>query len=110
MNTGTAAAQNTVIGTRLGEYTPLTEFVNGGQDYIFFGLLIAVPNWARETITTFSTTAVPVQPPGGSLPNSSTGVTPMVVDNNSGSAQASSIYFSSVGTNAAYKYTQVNLN
>jgi hypothetical protein len=112
MNTGTAAAQNTNIGTRLGEYTPLTEFLSrDGNDYIFFGLLIAVPNWARQTITApFSTTAAPVQPPGGSLPNSSTGVTPMIIDNNSGNAQASSIYFSSVGTNAAYKYTQVALN
>jgi hypothetical protein len=109
LTTGAATNVNTNIGTRLGEYTPLTEFVNGGQDYIFFGLLIGIPNWARQTITTF-TTAAPTQPPGGSLPNSSTGVTPMIVDNNSTSAQASSIYFTSIGTNAAYKYTQVGLN
>jgi len=109
MNAGTAAAQDTNIGTRLGEYTPLTEFVNGANDYIFFGLLIGPANWGRQTITTFSTTQVPTTP-GTSLPNSSTGVTPMVVDNNSGSAQASSIYFTSVGQNVALKYTQINLN
>jgi hypothetical protein len=109
MNAGAAAAQDTNIGTRLGEYTPLTEFVNSGNDYIFFGLLIGPANWGRQTITTFSTSAVPTTP-GTSLPNSSTGVTPMIVDNNSAQNQASSIYFTSVGQNVALKYTQINLN
>jgi hypothetical protein len=109
MNTGTAAAQDTSIGTRLGEYTPLTEFVNSGNDYIFFGLLIGPANWGRQTITTFNTAAVP-STPTTALPASSTGVTSMIIDNNSGSAQASSIYFSSVGQNVALKYTQINLN
>jgi hypothetical protein len=33
----------------------------------------------------------------------------MIVDNSSGSAQASSLYFSSLGSNTAVKYTQVGL-
>jgi hypothetical protein len=108
MNTGAAAASNSKIGTRLGEYTPLTEFLNGTTDYIFFGLLIPPANWGRETITTFSTTQVP-SVPGTSLPNTSTGISGIVVDNNSANAQASSIYFSAIGTNTAVKYTQSGL-
>ena len=107
-NMATGAAANALnIGGRPGEYAPLTEFKNGANDYLFFGILIALPNFARSTINAFPAVA-PTQP-GTGLPGTSTGTSGMVVDNASASAQASSIYFASPGSNTAVKYTQVGL-
>jgi len=95
------------VGTRPEEWAPLTEFKNGANDYLFIGILIAPPNFARSTINTFPAGA-PTQP-GTGLPATSTGTTGMIVDNVSASNQASSLYFASLGNNTAVKYTQVGL-
>ncbi len=107
MNSG-IPAHSINIGTRPGEYAPLTEFKNGANDYLFLGILIVPPNFARSTINAFPAGA-PTQP-GTGLPGTSTGTSGMVIDNSSASAQASSLYFSSLGSNTAVKYTQVGLN
>ncbi len=95
------------VGSRPEEWAPLTEFKNGANDYLFIGILIAPPNFARSTITTFPAGA-PTQP-GTGLPATSTGTSGMIVDNVSASNQASSLYFASLGNNTAVKYTQVGL-
>jgi hypothetical protein len=106
MNTGNAG-NSFSIGTRPGEWAPLTEFKNGANDYLFIGILLAPPNFARSTINAFPAVA-PTQP-GTGLPGTSTGTSGMIVDNSSASAQASSLYFASSGSNTAVKYTQVGL-
>ena len=61
----------------------------------------------RSNINTLTTFAAGVtNPANGTIPNSSTGITGMVVDNASASAQAASIYFGSRGSNTAIKLTQ----
>jgi len=95
------------VGSRPEEWAPLTEFKNGANDYLFIGILIAPPNFARSTINTFPGGA-PTQP-GTGLPPTSTGTSGMIVDNFSASNQASSLYFASLGNNTAVKYTQVGL-
>jgi hypothetical protein len=98
------------IGTRVGEYAPLTEFLNTGTstDWLFIPLLIAPPNLGESNINAFPAVA-PNVPGGTVIPATSTGLTGVIVDNVSGSAQASSIYFGSMGTNTAIKLTQSGL-
>jgi hypothetical protein len=101
-----AAAHNFDFGTIEGEYSPLTEFKNVNTDRLFFGLLhpsATALNLGAFPINTFPTAV----PPGVGQGNGPTG---MVVDNASGSAQASSIYFGVQGSNTAVKLTQANLN
>ena len=108
MTAGAPTAAHTLnIGSRPEEYAPLLEFKNT-NDWLFFGILIGPPNFARSNINAFPTGA-PTQP-GTGLPGTSTGTSGMVVDNVSASAQASSLYFASRGDNHALKYTQANLN
>ncbi len=108
MTTGTPTNTNS-FGTRVGEYAPLTEF-KGTNDWLFNAVLLGPTNLGRSNLNTLATFAAGVTNPAtGTIPNSSTGLTGMVVDNASGSAQAASIYFGSRGSNTAIKLTQAGL-
>jgi hypothetical protein len=90
------------------ELSPTTEFLNGATDRLFVsGLVNASPNFIMENIN-----AIPVSVTASTAEGS--GTSGIVVDNVSGSAQASSIYFGVLapGTNAntAVKLTQTGLN
>jgi hypothetical protein len=88
------------IGGVSGEYAPFTEFKNGATDWLFGGILQnLLANMASFNINAF---------PGGTTNTTLQGSGPsgMIVDNASASAQASSIYFGTQGTNNAVKLTQ----
>ena len=110
MNSGTPPIANQfTVGTSVPvEFSPTTEFLNGATDRLFVsGLVNASPNFIMENINAF---------PGGVTASTAegSGTSGIVVDNVSGSAQASSIYFGVLapGTNAntAVKLTQTGLN
>jgi hypothetical protein len=83
-----------------GEYTPLAEFKNGATDWLFGGILQnPLANMGSFNINTFPT-GVTNSTLQGSGPSG------IVVDNSSGSVQASNIYFATQGTNTAVKLTQ----
>jgi hypothetical protein len=106
-NLSTGAAANTLnFGTRLGEYAPLTEFKNGTTDWLFHGLLITPSNMGENNINSFPT-SIPVV---ATIAAGCTGITGIIVDNSSASAQASSVYFTCTGNSTAYKFTQNGLN
>ena len=96
------AAHSFNIGTVVAEYAPTTEFINGGTDRLFLGLLKTGANFDAFPINTFPT-VIPTPLTEGNGPSG------MVVDNVSASAQASSIYFGTQGTNTAVKLTQATL-
>ena len=83
------------------EYSPLTEFKNGSTDWLFFSVGVTPPDIGQLNINTFPT-AVATASEGN-------GTSAMVIDNDSASAQASSFYFATLGTNAAVKLTQAGL-
>lgn len=107
MTTGTPGNAQ-VIGNRPGEYAPLTEFKNGANDLLFIGVIVNLTDMAVMNINAFPTAAPTTTAMEG------LGISGMVVDNSSGSAQASSIYFGTLGTTAqggnnAVKLTQSGL-
>jgi hypothetical protein len=75
---------------------------NSLQDVL---LLIPPSNLGRSNINAFPT-VLPTVPAAGVINAASTGITGMVVDNASGSNQASSLYFASLGNHVAMKLTQ----
>jgi hypothetical protein len=102
MSTGTPpAGSQLTIGNRVAEYSPLTEFKNGSTDWLFFSVGVTPPDIGQLNINTFPT-AVATASEGN-------GTSAMVIDNDSASAQASSFYFATLGTNAAVKLTQAGL-
>jgi hypothetical protein len=103
MTTG-APANSVIIGGRSGEYAPLTEFDNAGNDLLFVGITVTPPDVGVMNINAF-----PTGPPG-TLGSEGTGVSGMIVDNSSTAAQASSIYFGALAVNSAVKLTQVGFN
>ncbi|MGA7795973.1 MAG: hypothetical protein WCA19_23320 [Candidatus Acidiferrales bacterium] len=96
------------------DFSPLTEFLNGSSDQVFVsGLTAASPNFIEYNMNIFINLFPNSFPPSGISGATTTetgGTSGMVVDNTSGSAQASSIYFGNLSTNAAVKLTQSGLN
>ncbi|MGD0956829.1 MAG: hypothetical protein ABR953_08345 [Candidatus Acidiferrales bacterium] len=89
---------NDTPGSQL-EYAPLTEFYNSttSNDWLFITVLAnRSPNLGLFNINSFPTSETPV--PGV---QEGSGTSGMVVDNNSSSAQASSVYFGALSTTAA---------
>jgi hypothetical protein len=89
---------NTSPGSQL-EYAPLTEFYNStaGDDWLYVTVLAdRSPNVGLFNINSFPTSETPV--PGV---QEGSGTSGMVVDNNSSSAQASSVYFGELSTTSA---------
>jgi hypothetical protein len=106
-------------GSTGNEFSPVTEFLNGSTDQLFIsGIASDNPNFVENTINTFPT-AFP--PNDGSNADGATtaeggGTSGIVVDNDSGLGQASSIYFGGLSTagpnpngNSAVKLTQSGL-
>jgi hypothetical protein len=89
---------NSTAGSQL-EYAPLTEFYNSttATDWLFITVLAnRNPNIGLFNINSFPTSQTPV--PGV---QEGSGTSGMVVDDNSSSAQASSVYFGALSTTAA---------
>lgn len=110
MNTGTPSNLD-ILSSGSFEASPLTEFFSGTTDYLFAGNISSSPG--NSGVSNYDIT-------GGTFPTSSInfaaegqGTSGIIVDNNSGSAQASSIYFGVLGTgtnaNSAVKLTQSGL-
>lgn len=113
MNSGTPSDSLTVGGSTPVEFSPLTEFQNGANDQVFVsGLTAVTPNFVEYNMNAFLALFPTSFPPGanGATASETGGTSGMVVDNNSASAQASSIYFGNVGGNTAVKLTQSGLN
>ena len=120
MNSGAAANGFAVSGSSANELSPTTEFLNGSTDQLFVsGLSSNNPNFVEYNIAsgsplvnTFPTTFPPVD--GSNAVGASTaegsGSSGIIVDNDSGSAQASSIYIGVLVSNTAVKLTQSGLN
>jgi len=88
---------NSTPGSEL-EYAPLTEFYNSttSNDWLFVTVLAnRSPNIGLFSINSFPTSQTPV--PGV---QEGSGTSAMVIDNNSSSAQASSVYFGALSTTA----------
>ena len=96
------------------DFSPVTEFLNGSSDQVFVsGITAASPNFIEYNMNIFINLFPNSFPPSGISGATTTetgGTSGMVVDNTSGSAQASSIYFGNLSTNAAVKLTQSGLN
>jgi len=89
---------NSTPGSQL-EYAPLTEFYNSttGNDQLFITVLAnRSPNIGLFDINSFPTSQTPV--PGV---QEGSGTSGMVVDNNSSSTQASSVYFGALSTTSS---------
>ena len=104
MNTG-APVHGAVIGNPPDEFAPLTEFKNGATDWLFLSVFANPgPNLGSMHINAW---------PGATFQHTlteGTGTSGMIVDNVSTSVQASNIYFSTAGGNAAVKLTQAGFN
>ena len=108
-------------GSNGNELSPVTEFVNGGTDQLFSsGIATDSANFVENNITTFPIAFPPIDSSNanGATTEEGGGTSGIVVDNDSGLAQASSIYFGvlttgGVGTNpngnSAVKLTQTGL-
>jgi hypothetical protein len=116
MNSGAAANHFAVVGSTGNELSPVTEFLNGATEQLFVsGLSATNPNIVELNLHPFVTAFPPID--GSNVDGATTaegsGTSGMVVDNNSASVQASSIYFGVLapGTNAnsAVKLTQSGL-
>jgi hypothetical protein len=78
--------------------------LNGATDHLFVSGLAAIsPNFIASDITALPATTSATTAEGS-------GTSAIIVDNSSGSAQASSIYFGVLGSNTAVKLTQSGLN
>ena len=114
MNGGAPANTIQIGGSVPVEFSPLTEFLNGATDQVFVsGLTDASPNFIEYNLTNFLALFPNSFPPVGATGSTTTetgGTSGIIVDNTSGSAQASSIYFGAIGTNSAVKLTQSGLN
>jgi hypothetical protein len=114
MNSGTPANTFQVGGSSPVEFSPVTEILNGASDYVMVsGLTNLSPNFIEYQVHSFPNFFPNSFPPSGATGATATeagGTSGIVVDNISGSAQASSIYFGALGTNSAVKLTQSGLN
>lgn len=106
-------------GSTGNEFSPVTEFLNGATDQLFIsGIASDNPNFVENTINTFPTAFPPND--GSNAVGATTaeggGTSGIIVDNDSGLGQASSIYFGGLNTagpnpngNSAVKLTQTGL-
>ena len=97
MNSGPRRIPFTVGGSTPVEFSPTTEFLNGGNDQVFVsGITLASPNFIEYNMNAFLALFPNSFPPvgaTGATASESGGTSGIIVDNTSGSAQASSIYF-----------------
>jgi hypothetical protein len=103
MTTG-APAHATGVGSVGNEFAPLTEFFNpslgGGEDLLFFSVIATGTNTASLNITSgFPASPVPTFAAGPVA--AGFGTSGIIVDNESTSNQASSVYFNALAENAA---------
>jgi hypothetical protein len=118
MTAGAAANFLEVVsGGAASEFSPVTEFLNASTDQLFVsGLTAVTPNFLLYNLTDFPTTLFPnvLFPIDGSAADGGSqaegnGTTGITVDNESGDAQASSVYFGVPSLNTAVKLTQSTL-
>jgi hypothetical protein len=102
LTAGAPAHSDTDVGTPGNEWSPLLEFYNSttGVDWLFAGVIDnPPPDLASVNITAGF-------PAGfGAVTTEGLGTSGMIVDNNSSSAQAASIYFNSLMQNATCSNT-----
>src|SRR5579864_786164 len=114
MNGGAPADTLMVGGSTPVEFSPTTEFLNGATDQLYVSGLTGVsPNFIDYNLTAFLALFPNSFPPVGATGSTATetgGTSGIIIDNTSGSAQASSIYFGAIGTNSAVKLTQSGLH
>jgi hypothetical protein len=114
MNSGTPANTINIGGSTPVEFSPTTEFLNGANDQVFVsGITLASPNFIEYNMNAFLALFPNSFPPvgaTGATASESGGTSGIIVDNTSGSAQASSVYFGSLSTHNAVKLTQSGLN
>jgi hypothetical protein len=117
MTAGPASNFIRITSSLDAEFSPLTQLLNGGTDQLFVSALLAAttpPNTIVYNLTDFPGLFPNVfpNPPGaaGATATEGSGTTGIVVDNVSGQAQASSIYFGALVANTAVKLTQSGLN
>jgi hypothetical protein len=108
-------------GSNGNEVSPVTEFFNGATDQLFSsGIATDSANLVENNISTFPSAFPPVDGSNaaGATTEEGGGTSGIVVDNDSGLAQASSIYFGVLSTggvgsnpngNSAVKLTQTGL-
>ncbi len=98
-----------VSGSTPAEFSPLTEFLNGGTDQLFVSALTTVnPNFIEFNINTFPTSFPATNTfEGNGITGGTSGI---IVDNAAAVNQASSVYFGAAGTNTAVKLTQNGLD
>jgi hypothetical protein len=103
-----------VGGSTPVEFSPTTEFLNGSNDQVFVsGITNATPNFIEYDMNVYPALFPTGFPPSGIAGATATetgGTTGIIVDNVSASAQASSIYFGTIGSNTAVKLTQSGLH
>jgi hypothetical protein len=114
MNGGAPANTIQVGGSTPVEFSPTTEFLNGSADQLFVsGLTVASPNFIEYDLNAFLALFPNSFPPSGitgATTSETGGTSGIIVDNTSGLAQASSIYFGGLGAHTAVKLTQTGLN
>jgi hypothetical protein len=114
MNGGTPANTLDVGGSTPVEFSPTTEFLNGSSDQLMVsGLTSATPNFIEFNLNVYVALFPNGFPPSGiagATASETGGTSGIIVDNNSSSAQASSIYFGGLGLNTAVKLTQSGLD
>jgi hypothetical protein len=112
-NTISASDKIQIGGSAPVDFSPVTEFLNGANDQVFVsGLTVASPNFIEYNMNAFLALFPNSFPPAGVTGATATetgGTSGIIVDNTSGSAQASSIYFGNLGSNTAVKLTQSGL-
>ncbi len=112
MTSGAATNSFTVPFSTAAEFSPSTEFLNGGTDQLFASAQAALtPNVVGYNINTFPTAFPPINGSSalGATATEGAGTSGIIVDNNSADAQASSIYFGVQTSNTAVKLTQSTL-
>jgi hypothetical protein len=121
MTGGPAGHVFAIAGSTGNELSPVTEFLNGATDQLFVsGIAPDNPNFVAYNINSFPTTFPPFDgsDASGATAAEGGGTSGIIVDNDSGLGQASSIYFGVLTTggvgsnpngNSAVKVTQSGL-
>jgi hypothetical protein len=113
MTSGPASNFLQISSSTSTEFSPVTEFLNGGTDQLFVSALEAnPPNIIKYNLTDFAglfPNVFPVTAAEGSSATEGSGTSAMIVDNVSAAGQASSIYFGVPSANTAVKLTQSGL-